>query len=308
MTEIMLAVRPHVYVNACAAARIGIRGTEAYERTEPEIVATQPARRTPTAANDDTPIFDIAREMPRLVDDPDDIDPVQAPTRQRPRGALCFRYGADGPTVDWRVDAQAGRLTSNRFSGQAANDNLDWPLAKLLRAEGADYHLSLAERYRDLWNAANMPHDLVGRDLADNVYLMVEIEEDESTGARRNKGVKKVVGKKARLDVAATRAVAADPDKTKRRSKPIPKKWTGDWPLLHAIDCGRELASAQTALGWLREAFEAAVVFGATLESVGRGHGVGNKAGAKGAGRALVMLGLQCVDEFWRKPARRMAA
>src|SRR5690606_21806305 len=66
-------------------------------------------------------------------------------------------------------------------------------------------------------------------------------------------------------------------------------------------DAGRELAAVQDALGLLREGFEAAVVFGSTLEAIGHDHGVGNKTGAKGGGRAIVMLGLQCVDEFWQR-------
>ncbi|QKC97276.1 hypothetical protein [Mesorhizobium sp. NZP2298] len=254
------------------------------------------------------PVFDVAEDLkalPRIIDDADG-DWMPARTSSR-RGKPCFRYGTDGPSVEWRLCAQAVRITSNRYSGQAANDNVDWPLQKLLKAEGNDQCLALAERYRDLWNVANGPHDLVGRDLAENIYLMADIRLDESTGNLVDKGLKTVKGKKARLDTPATRAVMADPDKTKKRAKPVAKKWNGDWPLLHHIDCGRELAELQSVLGWLREAFEAAVVFGDTLEKIGREHGVGNQAGAKGAGRALVMLGMQAVDEFWRKPVRRAA-
>ena len=164
-----------------------------------------------------------------------------------------------------------------------------------------------AERYRDMWNAANMPHDLVGRDLADNIYMMVDTRLDESTGKLVDKGAKKVTNKKARMEAPAARAVTADPDKTKKRAKPVPKTWNGDWPLLNHIDSSREISKVQTALGWLRESFEAAVVFGDTLEAIGHAHHVGNKAGAKGAGRALVMLGIAAVDEYWSKPARRAA-
>ena len=224
-----------------------------------------------------------------------------------PRGVSVFRYGTDGPSLEHFVKSGQAWYSSNRYSGQAANDNQDWPLAKLLRAEGNDYLLRLAERYRDMYEAANRPCELRGKDMADNVYLMADMRLDESTGHLENKGPKKVKGKKARLDTPATRAAIADPDKTKKRAKPVPKKWQGDWPLLHKIDASRELVDAQAALGWLREAFEAAVCHGETLEAVGRDHGVGNKTGAKGAGRALVYLGLQCVDEFWQKPTRRAA-
>ena len=252
----------------------------------------------------DKPVFDVAHELPQLFDLTGEWTP---PRSTRLPGIPVFRCGSDGPSPAFRIDSGVAYYSSNRFRGQAANDNHDWPLAKLLRSEGNDYLLGIAQRYRDIHDAANAPHDLVGRDLADNIYIMADLREDESTGHLVNKGPKKVTGRKAKVDEPGRRAVAADPDKTKKRSKPIPKKWNGDWPLLHHIDATWELAAVQATLGWLREAFEAAVVGGETLEAVGRKHGVGNKAGAKGAGRALVYLGLQCVDEFWRKPMHRAA-
>lgn len=255
------------------------------------------------AAND-TPVFDVAREAPRFMDALGDWSP---PRISRTVGIPVFRYGSDGPSVEHRVKAQEAWITSSRYSGQLSNDNLDWPLGKLLRAENNDHLLRIAERYRDLYHAAKEPTELRGKDLADNIYLMSDIREDESTGARENKGLKQAKGKKARLDMPATRAVVADPDKTKKRGKPIPKQWLGDWPLLHAIDSRRELALAQAALGPLRDSFEAACVGGDTLETIGRDHGVGNKTGAKGGGRALVYLGLEVLDEYWRKPAQRAA-
>ncbi|RRI03940.1 hypothetical protein EH240_09580 [Mesorhizobium tamadayense] len=252
------------------------------------------------------PVFDRAQELPRFLDDRGEGE-WNHRTTVKVRGKPVFTM-ADGPTIEWRQAAQARRLTSNRYRGQLVADNQNWPLGKLLRAEGEDYLLKVAERYRDMHDAATAPHDLVGQDMADNVYLMADLRLDESTGDLTDKGVKKVAGRKARLDIPATRAVAADPDKTKRRAKPIPKQWNGDWPLLHHIDSTRELAAARSALGWLREAFEAAVCHGETLETIGRDHGVGNPKGAAGGGRALVFLGLQAMNEFWLKPARRAAA
>lgn len=268
----------------------------------------------PRAANDNDPpvdeddiaVFDSGRLSTRLLERRKDLEWSPPRATAKSRGKVIFTI-ADGPSVEHRIRAQSAWISSSRHSGQAANDNVDWPLAKLLRAEGNDYLLRLAERYRDMWNAANMPCELVGRDLADNIYLMADIREDESTGTRKNKGVKKVKGKKARLDVPPRQALRTRSEQPKGRSAAVPKKWQGDWPLLHHIDCRRDLSAAQSALGPLREAFEAAVVGGETLEAIGRDHGVGNKAGAKGAGRALVYTGLQCLDEFWRKPANRAA-
>lgn len=305
----MLRVSPGHYVNSVSAAALGLRGEPAYEVEEPPEPAIKPKNRPAPDADNDTPVFNVAessRDAPVLFVQRGDEEWHGSRIRG-PRGVPVFRYGYDGPSIEWRIKAQEARLTSNRYSGQAANDNIDWPLQKTLKAEGADYHLRLAERYRDLWEAANRPTELRGTDLADNVYLLADIREDESTGARENKGLKKVTGKKARLDMPATRAVAADPDQTKKRARAIPKKWQGDLPLLHAIDCRAELAACRAVLGPAREGFEAIVVHGETFEAVGREHGVGNKTGAKGAGRAIVMMGLQALDQHWGADRRAAA-
>lgn len=250
-------------------------------------------------------VFDIAHELPRTVDRDGEWTP---PRMVGPKGVPVFRFGIDGPSDEHRLRAQASWITSSHHRGQLDAERKDWPLAKLLRAENNDHCLRLAERYRDLHDAVNHPWSLAGRDIADNVYLMSDTRLDESTGKLVAKGTKKVTGKKVAVqETEPTRSVKTDPDKTKKRAKAMPKKWQGDWPILNAIDASRELAQVQMALGWLREAFEAAAVYGDTLEVIGRRHGVGNEAGAKGGGRALVYLALQCVDEFWGKPVRRAA-
>lgn len=255
------------------------------------------------AAEDDTPVFDRGRALPKLVEA---ISEWVPPKKRAPKSAPYFRLGYDIPTVEHRIRAGQAWYSSGRFSGQHANDNQDWPLAKLLKTEGHDRHMRLAERYRELFEAANNPVELVGKDIADNIYIMSRTDLDASTGTLAGKGAKIVRGKKARLEVAATRAVAADPDKTKKRAKPMPKKWEGDWPLLHRLDAGRALAAAQSALGWLREAFESAVCSGETLEAIGRDHGIGTPKGASAAGRVLVFLGFDAIEQHWQR--ERMAA
>lgn len=302
----MICVAGCGYVNALSAAKLGLRGHPAYERSEPEDATTPaPARKQRLKpANDDTPVFEVAeaaRNLQRLEPATPDW---RAPRMSSPRGVSAFRFGFDGPSDDHRIRAGSAWYTSNRYRGQHANDNQDWPLAKLLKAEGADHHLALAERYRGLWEVATMPHDLVGREIDNDLYVLGDRRLDASTGSFIDKGVKSVTGKKARLDTPATRAVVADPGRTKKHAKPVPRSWTGDWPLLHRIDCHGELEAVHQALGLLREAFEAAVCHGETLEAIGRKHHVGNQAGAKGAGRALVMLGMRAVDEFWQRQAR----
>ncbi len=261
----------------------------------------------PTAPADaGVAVFDAARMPTRLTDATDDHT-WSPPRLKGRRGIPVIRYGIDGPSVEHRVRAQAAWISSQRFSGQAANDNEDWPLAKLLRTEGQDDLLALAERYREMHDAAMSPTENRGTDAGDNIYLLADTRLDESTGALIDKGTKKVTGKKARLDETPRQALRTRADQPRALAAPVAKKWNGDWPLINKIDAGRELAAAQAALGPVREAFEAAVIGGETLETIGRDHGVGNKTGAKGAGRALVYLGLQFLDEHWRKPHRRAA-
>lgn len=254
------------------------------------------------AANDNLPVFDRGRALPRIVDKQDEWTGARI---SLPRGIPVFRFGIDLPSEDYRIRAGQAWYSSNRFSGQHDNDNLDWPLAKLLRTERRDFHLKLAERYRDLWEAACGPWDLRGKEIGNDLYTLGDRRLDESTGQFVDKGEKTVTGKKAQVDVAPKRALAADPDKTKKRAKPIPRAWHGDLILLHCIDAKRELEALRTALGPLRADWEDIVCHGSTLEAVGKKREVGNKKGAAGAGRLVVNLGLDAVDQFWQQKFRR---
>ncbi|MBB4002636.1 hypothetical protein [Aurantimonas endophytica] len=239
------------------------------------------------AANDDVPVFDRAHEAPKISSG-DDSGEWSPPARRLSIPGLVVRLPGDGPTIEHRLKAQAAWITSSRYSGQAANDNQDWPLAKLLRAEGDEHHLRLAERYREMHEAAHAVTDLIGRDASEGLYTAHRTDIDASSGKLVDKGVRKV-GKAARAE--AHRGLRTEPSHPRPMSKPIPKPWEGDAVLIRQIDAQRELAQAQKALGPLCVAFEAAVVGNDTLEEIGRAHGAGNKTGAKGAGRALVFLG-----------------
>lgn len=199
----------------------------------------------------------------------------------------------DGPSIEWRLTAQAKRLSSNRFNGQAANDNEDWPLQKLLRTEKNDHCLQLANRYRDLHDTASRPTQLIGKE-CDNLFL-VENHDEEG----RPKGVKVVTGKKAQVDTQPRRNMAA----------PVPKKWNGDWPILAAIDAKRELAIVRAKLAYvpaILDAFEWSVVDGLTLDEIGKRLGAGSK-GAKGEARARVFDGFGILDRYWRMQNRLAA-
>jgi hypothetical protein len=203
-----------------------------------------------------------------------------------------------------RITASAPALRGIRLTnsaGKHANDNNDWPLAKLLRTERNDACLALAERYRALCDTATMPTQLIGRE-ATNLFL-VHREDDNG----KSKGVKVVRGRKADLDTPAKRIVMAGTD-GRPNAVPVPKKWNGDHAILAAIDARRELAILRARLAYvpkILDAFEWAVCDGLTLEAVGKRLGAGSK-GAKGEARARIFDGFEIVDRFWR--GRRRAA
>jgi hypothetical protein len=235
------------------------------------------------------PVFDRRDSVDKIIDKKGEWTPSRRPAV---RGA-AVKLDSDGPDITWRVSAQAARITSNAYSGQADNDNLDWPLQKLLRTECNAECLALAERYRDLYDTAHQPTQLIGKD-ADNLF-MVENTDEEG----KSKGAKVVRGKKAQVDTLPVRNLAG----------PVPKKWNGDWPLLAAIDAKRELAILRAKLGYvpkILDAFEWAVCDGPTLEQIGKRLGAGSK-GAKGEARARIFDGFGIVDRHWRAQRRRAA-
>ena len=244
-----------------------------------------------TALNEEIPVFDRRDTLPAILDEGE-----WAPRRTRIQSrGVTVRLPTDGPSLEWRHDAQAARITSNQYSGQANNDNEDWPLQKLLRTEKNEHCLSLASRYRNLHDTATMPTQLIGRE-GGGLYVVHNSDEEG-----RDKGPKVVTGRKANIDTPARRSTLAS-DETKKRAAPVPKAWTGDWPILAAIDAKRELAFLRGKLGFVPNilaAFEWSVVDGLTLEEVGKRLGAGSK-GAKGEARARIFDGFGIVDRYWR--------
>ncbi|MGV8939808.1 MAG: hypothetical protein ACOH2J_22045 [Allorhizobium sp.] len=238
----------------------------------------------------DTPIFDLRDEPTSIIDKATEW----TPTRQATKRGFTIHLDSDGPCIAWRTSAQAARITSNKYSGQAANDNVDWPLAKLLRTEGNGECLALAERYRDLHDAATQPTQLIGKEADDTFHLVQRLDKDG-----KPKGLKVVTGKKASVDSQPAR----------NRAAPVPKKWNGDWPILDSIDAKRELAVIRAKLAYVPkiiDAFEMSVVDGLTLEETGLRLGAGSK-GAKGEARARVFDGFGIVDRHWRLQDRKAA-
>jgi len=250
-------------------------------------------------ANDNVPVFDRGDALPCIVEDATEWQP----SRTRIKGpGLPVRLANDGPPLERRIALHAVWASSSRYSGQHANDNQDWPLAKLLRTEKNDHCLALAERYRQVHDTADTPL-LIGRE-ATNLYVVHNVDEDG-----KSKGPKVVTGRKANIGMPATRATNTS-DETKKRAAPIPKKWQGDWPLLASIDAKRELAVLRYRLAYvpkILDAFEWAVVDGLTLAEIGARLGAGSK-GAKGEARARIFDGFGIVDRYWRGGGRIMAA
>ncbi|WP_457660954.1 hypothetical protein [Sinorhizobium medicae] len=243
-------------------------------------------------ANDNVPVFDRRDTLPAMVDGADEWQPAR--TRIKARG-MTVRLPSDGPSVERRLALHAVWASSNRYSGQAANDNHDWPLAKLLRTEKNEHCLALAERYRDLHDTAETPL-LTGREATD-LYVVHDFDEEG-----RDKGVKVLTGRKANMDTAPRRIVMAGSE-TKTRSAPVPKKWQGDSPLIASIDAKRELAVLRYRLAYvpaILDGFEWAVVDGLTLADIGARLGAGSK-GAKGEARARIFDGFGIVDRYWRQ-------
>ena len=241
-------------------------------------------------AESEIPVFDRRDAIPTIIEAITEWEPPRSSTVR----GVAIRLDGDGPAIEWRSAAQAARLTSNKYSGQAANDNVDWPLAKLLRTEANTHCLALAERYRDLHDTAARQTQLVGKEVDDTFHLVQRFDEDG-----KPKGLKVVTGKKA--------AVNAQP--SRNRAAPVPKKWQGDWPLLAAIDAKKELAIIRAKLGYvpkILDAFEWSVVDSLTLEEIGKRLGAGSK-GAKGEARARVFDGFELVDRYWRAQDRKAA-
>lgn len=255
------------------------------------------------------PVFDRRDMLPAILDEGE-----WAPRRTRiqSRGVTVRMPGdppakkpmpdVGAPDLDMWIRNGAAWYSSQWTSGQEANDNEDWPLQKLLRTEKNETCLALAIRYRDLHDTATMPVQLIGREPED----LYEVQNRD--GAGKWKGPKVVTGKRANPATPAQRAASTTAE-TKKRAAPVPKKWTGDWPILAAIDAKRELAVVRAKLAYvpaILDAFEWSVVDGETLEEIGRRLGAGSK-GAKGEARARIFDGFGILDRYWSRLSRAAA-
>ncbi|UOK71697.1 hypothetical protein [Ancylobacter polymorphus] len=206
-------------------------------------------------------------------------------TAQRAEAKSCRKAG---------TRARHRQILGEDWDGEADNDNRSWPLAKALIADGKTSLLRAAMEYRRIEASANSGTLLGGTSLG-----MEPVQIDQRTWIRPDgeiiyKGERRLTAA-AYADVPPTQA-GRQTDGMMRPAAPVPKPWSGDEKVNARIDDQRRLARLRSALGPLVECFEAAAVYGETLEQVGRSAGSGNRAGAMGAGKALVMVGLYAVQ------------
>lgn len=236
--------------------------------------------------NDNLPVFDRRDHLPILEDDTSGMEWTPARTKIKAPGVrVAFPGDRDPEDIETFIARGKAWYSSASWDGKPANDNLDWPLGKLLRAEGNDKMLAVAERYRKLQGSVEACTELKGQNYeAGEFNLSQRSDFSGHLGEMKLKGVRKVKRQEAESQV-------------RRNAAQVPRKWNGDAALLAKVDNEPILSRLRHALGPIVDDFENAVCGNATLEQIGRRRGVGNATGAKGAGRALVFLGFTIVDQ-----------
>lgn len=237
-------------------------------------------------ANDNLPVFDRRDRLPTLEEDATKHEWAPARTKITVRGTTVRMLGEpDHQDVDGFIARGSAWYSSQAWDGSPANDNRDWPLGKLLRAEGNDMMLAVAERYRKLQESVEACSELKGQDYEAGEFNLCQRSDFSGyLGEMKLKGVRRLKREEAEGQI-------------RRNAVQVPRRWNGDAALLTKVDNERILVRLRLALGPIVDDFEDAVCGNATLEQIGRRRGVGNATGAKGAGRVLVFLGFTIVDQ-----------
>lgn len=216
------------------------------------------------------------------------------------------------------VHAQKSRLAiratvGKDWDGAAANDNIAWPLATALVREGNTELLKYAMKYRRIYDTAKSEAMLGGATVNFGEGMAIDQRQwIKPNGQIAYKGARTVSTQEP--ETQPKRKTVADSEEQMSSEKVdsgwtnVPKQWKGDEPVNNMIDAQRELAILQARLGHLCEPFELACIDGATLEAVGNSEGIANRAGAMGAGRALMHKALVTLRDFMDKPTRSAVA
>ena len=166
------------------------------------------------------------------------------------------------------------------WDGKVDNDNIAWPLAKALLAEGNSELLKYAMAYRRIYDQAKSEAQLgLKGSPSPDMVVVHRSRMDESTGKIVYGG--ELVRKAGTVDIPATRAVPTNPD-SKKNAAPVPRPWTGDRHVNDMLDAKEKLAWLQMRLGHLCEPFEMACIDGATLQQVGNAVGQTNNTALVG--------------------------
>lgn len=187
------------------------------------------------------------------------------------------------------------------WDGTADNDNIAWPLAKALLAEGNEELLKYAMKYRRIYDQAKSDAQLGGS----GVSLKDGFSLDQRTVIKANgniayKGVR-VVSSGDPKDTAPMMKVmpfAVDESGIERNAIKVPRVWNGDRPVNDMIDAKTLLHQLQMALGPVCEPFEMACIDAATLAEVGAASGASSRDGKPAAGRAICHLALITIRDM----------
>lgn len=244
--------------------------------------------------------------------------PLRAANENIIAGVLARRAELEAkaaPSTDY-TELSARLAKRQEIGGVGAppdNDNDPWPLREQLKREGSEALLRVAERYRAIWDSANQDHTLMGSGASIEATSLLQSKTfNMVTGKDKRRGILRIKGAMPITDgnfqIAAPMvedeenpAIKEGPKTFKRKpARRAPKKWNGDEPVLASIDSRKHIARLQAVLGPLLEVFEDAVLHGETLAAIGEGRGAAGKASRAPAGRVLVMMGLQAVQDEMR--------
>lgn len=192
------------------------------------------------------------------------------------------------------------------WDGKAANDNIAWPLAKALLAEGNKELLKYAIAYRRIYDAAKSEAVLGGKSIgAESVNMTYAryLYEEKESGEIKYGPVKKSVA--AGVAIPPKQKRATDSLESGGSTSSVPKPWNGDASVNDMIDAKVKLEALDAKLGVLREPLELAIIDNKTLQEIGNSAGIANRAGAMGAGRVLVHMGLVTVRDSLGKLDRK---
>lgn len=252
----------------------------------------------------------------RIVAPRPPADPAVELERHRTASQEAVRRRAvETARLSGKLDKIARRQAKGEgWDGKADNDNLDFPIIKILKAESQDRFLALVMRYRRLVDdcanelrGAGIPDDLFFAQKSEKLDARADVDEYVATGNLPSGEIKRkgnFQSSAAHHAIPAKQKASTDsesPQQVRHAAAPVPKKWDGDNALIAYLDGKPVLAQLRAAMGPLTSAFEEAALEAATLEDIGKRGGIGNPKGAMGAGRYAVFTALRTLDEAWQQ-------